>query len=109
MDIFIRYADIKGTNIGSICTRGASVRAVKPRILVGLERILVVLGVNDYCFLISMRLIFTLTKEPNYWCKKKLNLKNSHVFDIKYIIFYLWRLFLSQAKSCLLIIELVKY
>lgn len=87
MNTLIGYINIEGTYIRVISARDASVRVVKPKILVELGRILAILGLNDCCFLISIRLIFAWTKEPNYWYKKKWNLENSHVLTLNTLFF----------------------
>lgn len=87
-----------------------SIRDIKPKALVKSGVILASLGVNNYCLLLSIILIFLSTDGMSYWGIKRSNLELRIIygFDVKYIFLYLQRLFSSQIKSCLSITRLAK-
>lgn len=66
INIWIKYTSIKDTFTRSIYTRSTFIKDVRSKALVWLEVTLATLEVNDYCFLLSIKLIFALTKEVNY-------------------------------------------
>lgn len=67
---WIRYAGNGGICTSSICTKSASVRSVEPgiapRAILGLEVILAGPWVNEYCFILSISLIFALIDSTSY-------------------------------------------
>lgn len=68
-------------------------------------------AINDYCFWLLIRLIFGLIDSIS--CggigELNLNLRKIYTFNIGYIFLYLCRWFLSQIKSCSLIMQLTKH
>ena len=93
-----------------ICARGASVRGIELRVLVGS-------GVNNRSREGTVRLIgVTAGRLPLYldilcgWGIEKSNLdsRRIHAFDVRYIFLYVRRSFLSQIGSCSLITRLAK-
>lgn len=62
-------------------------RNIKSKVLAKLKLISVNENVNNYCFLLSIGLIFALINSINSYKIRALKLKNSYDFNIKFVIF----------------------
>lgn len=91
MSIWIRCAGVGGACIRGICAKRVYVGSVELKVLARSGVILVGPGVNNSYFLLSIGLIFALTKEVYYWNIGESNsdLINAHIFDVRYIFLYL--------------------
>ena len=65
MGTYIGYASIRSTYTSNIYTKNAFVRGVGPKILVGSEAILISPRTNDYCLILSIKLILTLANSTS--------------------------------------------
>lgn len=61
------------------------IRDIESRVLAGLGVILTGSRINDYCLLSSIGLIFASMNSMS-WGVRELRLRNSHIFDVGYII-----------------------
>lgn len=129
VDASIRSICTKDTCIGSTCIihtwiwcysigdtytrviyiKSTSDRDVELRTLIRSEVILASSRINNCYFRSFIGLIFASINCVSHrggW--KYRSLRSSHIFDIRYINLYLWRLFLPQAGICSSITKLAK-
>lgn len=82
IDIGIKYCDIIVIYTRAICVKSASIWDIKSKALLELRKI-------SCCLELLKKLIYTSIDHVDYWYIQKSSFRNSHVFDIRYIILHI--------------------